>query len=483
MFLRALFVRFTAMLLKHKLLVIGFISGFLIVFTLSHVKSNHATITIDSTIKYQTMIGWEATAQAGQLACDSKDFIQGNLVMCPAFENIRDTLFNSLVNDLGVSRLRVEIYPGVENPTDYFAQYLSGQISEHDWVHVYGTQIINDNNDPNVINPAGFHFTSFDYKIDTVVLPIKRLLESRGEKLFFNACYVDFNKNYSDYHHYDHPQEYAEFVLATYEHMQSKYGFVPDTWELELEPDNTNFNGTKMGQAIVVPSTTNMDNALPYFNAIKAVIGEAAVKKYIVEISYHRYAGGSSIQSIGNTAQSYGIGGAMLEWIGAGYSQLHDDLTLGMNSSWSQYTIAKPYYWGSSDDGSAYYLINDTNPDSPTLILASRTKFLRQYFKFIKPGAVRIMATSDNDVYNPVAFINTDGKYVVVVKANQAGDLGIQGIPAGSYGIKYTTKGQYDINLLDVTIESGQSLSANIPDTGVITLYAKSPSPTPSPAN
>ena len=163
--------------------------------------------------------------------------------------------------------------------------------------------------------------------------------------------------------------------------MQSKYGFVPDTWELELEPDNTNFNGTKMGLAIqstvalleahgftprfVVPSTTNMDNALPYFNAIKAVIGEAAVRKYIVEISYHRYAGGSSLQSIGNTAQSYGIGGAMLEWIGASYNQLHDDLTLGMNSSWSQYTIAKPYYWGSSDNGGAYYLIDDTDPNAP----------------------------------------------------------------------------------------------------------------------
>ena len=172
------------MMLKHKLVVVSFILTISIVFAVLRIKSAQATIVLDPTTKYQTMIGWEATAQAGQLACDSADFIQGNLVMCPAFKNIRDAVFNTLVDDLGISRLRVEIYPGVENSTDYFAQYLNGQISEHDWVHVYGVQIINDNNDPNVINPAGFHFTSFDYKIDTAVLPIKQLLEARGEKLF-----------------------------------------------------------------------------------------------------------------------------------------------------------------------------------------------------------------------------------------------------------------------------------------------------------
>lgn len=171
----------------------------------------------------------------------------------------------------------------------------------------------------------------------------------------------------------------------------------------------------------------------------------------------------------------------MLERIGASYPQLYDDLTLGMNSSWSQYTIANPYYWTTSDGGGAYYLVDDTNPNAPKLIMGSRTKFLRQYFKFVRPGAVRIGATSDNGGYGPVAFINTDGKYVVVVKADQAGGMTIRGLSAGLYGIKYTTSSQYNIDLPDVTVGSGQSITTSIPATGVITVYEKSSSHTPTP--
>ena len=486
------------MVTKLKLMVGILILLIFIMTFVSQAKSAQTLISLNPMVKYQTMIGWEATAQAGQIGCDTSDFIQGNPVMCPAFKNIRNVLFDALVNDLGVNRLRIELYPGIENPTDYFLQHLSGQISEYDWVHVYGEQIINDNNDPNAINFAGFHFSFLDHQIDTVVLPIKQRLEARGEMLFFNACYVDFNQNNSDYHHYNYPQEYAEFVLATYQHMQSKYGFVPNSWEIELEPDNTNFDGTKMGQAIqataalleahgftprfVVPSTTNMDNALPYFNAIKSVIGEASVSRYVMELSYHRYAGGSSLKSIGDTALSYGIGGAMLEWIGASYTELHADITSGNNSSWAQYTIANPYYWASDDGGGAYYLVDDSNPDAPTLIMGSRTEFLRQYFKFVRRGAVRIDATSDNYGYNPLAFINTDNKFVVIVKADKEGDIGIQGLPVGFYGIKYTTNSQYDFDLPDQYIQNGQNLYTSIPEHGVITIYGKSNSiPTPSP--
>ena len=37
-------------------------------------------------------------------------------------------------------------------------------------------------------------------------------------------------------------------------------------------------------------------------------------------------------------------------------------------------------------------------------------KILRQYFKYVRPGAERIEATSQNGSFAPVAFINADGK-------------------------------------------------------------------------
>ena len=105
--------------------------------------------------------------------------------------------------------------------------------------------------------------------------------------------------------------------------------------------------------------------------------------------------------------------------------------------------------------------------------MASRTKFLRQYFKYIRRGAVRIGAASTNASFDPVAFINAGGQYVVVVKAAAGGSFSIAGLPAGTYGIKYTTSKNYNMDEPDVEVNSGAAASASIPDAGVATIYLK----------
>ncbi|HZQ09199.1 MAG TPA: hypothetical protein VFD70_21665, partial [Anaerolineae bacterium] len=175
-------------------------------------------ITLEPNIKYQTISGWEATAEVGQN--DSA-----------AFPKYKDQLYDLAVNDLGINRLRVEIKSGAENPTDYFAQYQNPATrpSEAEMrKHVY--EIINDNADPNVINPDGFHFSELDSEMENIVLPMKQRLQARGEKLLINLNYIDFGS--SPFEHKDHPEEYAEFVLSTYQHLQNKYGIVPDAWEV-----------------------------------------------------------------------------------------------------------------------------------------------------------------------------------------------------------------------------------------------------------
>ena len=157
----------------------------------------------------------------------------------------------------------------------------------------------------------------------------------------------------------------------------------------------------------------------------------------------------------------------MLEHMGSTYQDLHNDLKLGRNSAWQQYTLA----YCSGDNGGSYYWVDQSNPNNPVVKMGSRTKFLRQYFKFIRSGAVRIGATGDNSNFDPLAFINKNGTYVVVVKASQAGSFTVQGLPAGVYGIKYTTESQYDVNLPSQTIQNGQSLTTSIPGSGVITIY------------
>jgi hypothetical protein len=65
---------------------------------------------------------------------------------------------------------------------------------------------------------------------------------------------------------------------------------------------------------------------------------------------------------------------------------------------------------------------------------------------------------------------------------SRLGEINIQGLPAGNYGIKYTTSKEYDFDLPDVVLASGQVLTTSIPDKGVVTVYSKIPS-TPIPPN
>ncbi len=62
---------------------------------------------------------------------------------------------------------------------------------------------------------------------------------------------------------------------------------------------------------------------------------------------------------------------------------------------------------------------------------------------------------------------------VVVNAAIGGGSFNVVGLPAGSYGIKYTTGTRYDFDLPNQTINSGGIVTTNIPDAGVITIYAR----------
>jgi hypothetical protein len=82
-------------------------------------------------------------------------------------------------------------------------------------------------------------------------------------------------------------------------------------------------------------------------------------------------------------------------------------------------------------------------------------------------------ASSSDARFAPVAFRNADGKYVVVVKAAAGGAFTVGGLPAGTYGIDYTTSTEYMRALPDVTIGSTQAVSTSIPASGVLTIFAK----------
>ena len=424
------------------------------------------TITLNPSQTYQTINGWEATSEAGQMECST-------------FDRYKDEMMSRLVNELGINRIRLEIRSGVEHSTNFTEQFFNGQISLNDWkMRRYDT--VNDNGNPYVINPDGFHFNEMDQAIEEIVLPMRQHLRAMGEELFVNVNYVHFQSE--DYIHLVDPEEYAEFVLATYQHIDQKYGFVPDSWEVILEPDNTKWNGTAIGRSIVAaaarlqahgyspsfvaPSVTNMNNFPEYFAAMAAVPGAL---QHVDLLSYHRYKGPTldGLYAIVELAEQHQRPVAMLERLAATYQTLHEDLGIGNNVAWQQYGIG----FCNGETGGDYYFVDESNAQNPVVHIDTDSKFFRQYFRYIRRGAVRIGASSDDGVIDPLAFVHPDGRYVVVVKATNKRSFNVKGLPAGTYGVRYTTDSEVHADGGQFTVGQGEALNTQIPARGALTIF------------
>jgi len=488
-------------------------------------------ITLDPQTTYQMMNGWEVTSYANHMA--------------PEYQDYKDDLIHKLANDYRANRVRLEIRSGVENIIDYWTEYVINQSIPYDLKDANGNRIcpsdpndirwryiryatVNDNDnafwlepDPDAPNDdsrfKGFHFAELDSKLDNVILPLKNAIEANNEKLHINMNYVAFTSQIcaiygpdpryiiDTYHHtiVDPTgafEEYAEFIEATFLHMQRKYGFYPDTLEILLEPENVSqWGGRELGKALVAvanrlnshgmnprfvaPSTTDRDNAPSYFDLmvdeVTSLNGDNAyIGQYLEELSYHRYRtpDPSSIAPIVSRANQFQIHTSMLEcWTNAGcsnhYRVLLDDMVNLFNSAWQEATMLGVYSYPGSG---SLVTIND------------QSKLIRQYTKYVRCGAVRIKTSSSSTSVQPVAFKRADGKNddnytVVLAESNGNGaTYHIQNLPSGGYKAFYTTHSsctnyrsvaEYDVVLDEQTITNGQELTVAIPKCGVLTVY------------
>ncbi|HEX7780904.1 MAG TPA: carboxypeptidase-like regulatory domain-containing protein [Vicinamibacterales bacterium] len=416
----------------------------------------NSTITLNPNTKFQTMHRWELVAAGGP----------------PAWSGITDAQIAQAaeiaVNDLNYTRARIEIANGAEGSsvTSNPARYTP----------------VNDNNDPNVLNMAAFDFSYLDHAIDRLVLPLRQKAAAAGKTFHLNLLYVDFIAN-TPFEHWRNPAEYGEFMLAVFTHMRDKYGFVPDSIDTVNEPDNfADYagQGDKIGRMIVAagqrlqaagfkvpeftaPSVVAMGRLPEMFDQLASVPGALS---FLTEISYHRYNSVVDPNDIVSRALAHGKRTAMLEkWDADGnYALLYKDLTELRVSSWQQAQLI-------DNAGCQYNQVLRLN--NGAVELCPNTRLIRQYTKHVRTGAQRIEATSQNPAFAPVAFVNADGGYVVVIKAEGTGSFSVSGLPAGTYGVFYSTPTKFDVNLSNVTISTGQPLSTSMPEAGVITIYKK----------
>jgi hypothetical protein len=143
------------------------------------------------------------------------------------------------------------------------------------------------------------------------------------------------------------------------------------------------------------------------------------------------------------------------------YRALHDDLAAGRNGAWQLGAFHGP---------NGYYQVDR---ETFRVSLNPRTRLIREYLRYVRPGARRIGATATDEIFAPLAFIGADGKYTVIVKADRGGGLSVANLPAGTYGVSYALTTGVDRELEDLTVAEGQALVTRIPASGVISIHRK----------
>lgn len=432
------------------------------------------TITIDATTTYQTMTGWEAHARAWE-----EDKLKN--AYDPSWKTTAAIIADRLVNELGINRIQVPLRSGWINPVDYWAQFAARKISYTEWnVHRYEKE------------KGPIQFSEFDFRVETVVLPMAQALAARGEKLYVNLGVVDFSTAgylQGSLNLAANPSEYAAFVLACFDRLKTKYGITADALELNNEPENTRWNGTQMGAALVAakarleaagytgvnyigPSASSAGNTQHFANALLAVPGAAQA---LTTLSYHRYDSPKSatIAALHAYAKSRGLKVNMSEWINASADTLIEDLTVGFASSWQKWAIAN--LSGRSNPQAFYYLADLTNPASPVIRMAPNTAHMAAYFRHVRLGAVRIAVQSSAPTIRPMAFVNANGNYVVVVKTGTrigSKPVTLTGLRPGAYGVRNTNYGEQVTDYPDVVAAANGTLMLTIGD-GFTTIYGK----------
>jgi hypothetical protein len=437
-------------------------------------------VTIDASARYQTIDGWSVYPRYWE---DDKT----NNRFDRSFEPYTGQVSDYLVNELGLNAVRIEIWSGLENPKDHWHEHYEGRLTYTDYANLRYEKI-NDNDDPNVLDPNGFQVSKFDHRM-SMVMPLVRAIEERGEKPFLTVCYVDFTASADSRRgtldHAEHPEEFAEFVLFFFQRLKEKYGLSPDSFEIILEPENTfSWRGPQIGRALVgvarrledegftprfiAPSNTSMSNAIDYFDEMAKVPGALEL---LDTFSYHRYRleRTAYAEEIWQRAREHGKKTAMLEKMGAGIDVLFEDLVVGHVSGWQQWAAAERLEF----DYGHYALVDNRDATHTRILPAKASLLLSQVFRYVRRGAVRIGAASDRRDKRVVAFVNASGDQVVVVRARRAGGaLTLRGLAPGRYGLRFVGNDDRVSELAPVDLRNGE-LVTTLPGPGALAVYAR----------
>jgi len=276
--------------------------------------------------------------------------------------------------------------------------------------------------------------------------------------------------------------EIAEHVAAVAIHWRDAYGSTPDYMQLFNEPlsGNGELAGGSVAEIIDIIKRSGDRLRAAGFAAMKFVVtaeeteaislrdaqmimADPAARQYVGAIAYHPYPYGSTYASVPNILTTSGAGmpaadkvmvrnqlrdlgaqnGIPVMMVEVSHSdvpfasfdgvrgraiQIHDELAyadaaafFGMNAMWDSVTHAQ-HYQGRPDPG--FYSETDTvvliDVEMNKVVISPMGRAIGHYARWIKRGAVRIAATSDDPLVQVTAFRDDAQGRLVVVAINNS---------------------------------------------------------------
>lgn len=435
-------------------------------------------VTVDASITYQTWEAWGATGDAGDSLTDDLSLgtpYAGQPVPTAYANYIGNVLDNCADIRIGHIRLAMMQATNLEHTTDYWQTRLDGDYTEAEY-NATRFLWVNDNDDPDVRNDSGFIWTLPDWKEAVLWGPLATRMAAEGitlERMIMMHS-IDIITDVD---------EYAEHILAKYDHLNDTFGWTPDVmyWN---EPDLNGFSAAEICARLPgivtrleaagytpkfsLPGCLAVNQAYNYMVTIRATMGDAWCRQYVRDINYHRYAGDATtyLPLIAAMAKDLGIQTYMSELTTAGADTLYDDLVNGNVSRWDRHVICSR---ATSGNGT-YFYNNVTDPDNPVTTYVGATRNLRQYMHYIKQGAVRMEATTTHASLFPTAWLNADGAYTIIIYASAAvTNFVVAGLRSGQYNIEYST-GSAPVQLSTQSTKQ-RTITTSIPAAGAITIY------------
>jgi O-glycosyl hydrolase len=390
-------------------------------------------VSIDATATYQPILGWgipiftEELERVGPL--------------------VQPKMLDLFVNHTGCNAFRYEI-------------------ERRDW-----EDYKNDNDDPYKINWDAFKTEKCDERAHLVTLPMKKMVEARGEKFWLyssSSFFMESEGGFVPEWMLQSPAEFSEWLIAHLLYVKSKYGITIDQICVANEPDNHNrFTAENIGKiiktlgprlkkeglstGIMFPEHATVNGALDFIERWK---DDPTVMDYVTCLGYHLYFETSfhstEKREIYKIAKEHNIPTGQTEFMYVSFSTLYDDMINGGVSFWYM-------YWDTD------YLT--LNRSKTSFSLKPTYWDIRQVLKYVKQGSYRTNAiVNDPTASSRVLAFKKDGKVVVVCnneKSNEKLNFNVSELPEGEYAVN---KGKTEVGiqkigkngLLTVSLEKGE---------------------------